>query len=458
MSRFGRVFVALTAVMLFAGATPASALTKVVTVYAKKLWKNTLISVHAGDVVTISATAKWRWTSDMPFVGADGDPTDDYNALDLFQPFDFFSQARLIAYIGSDPRQGHPNDGNFFPQQSGYISVGSGQTFIAPYTGKLWLGFNDGAVLSSNGDNKGSAKATVTVGGPGTTGPSITINAPARVYQKGDSVLAGYSCSSSEATVVTCAGPAANGAAIDTSVVGHHAFTVVATDSNGNTSSQTVGYVVTDNASAAIAPTGGTFEPTFVGQRSLVHIFTLVNPLSSGITVNGVSLGASYNGGFSLYGTTCGGTLMAHHSCLIKVQFKPTASGVDRSEIDVDASVPITAVPLWAYATQVSTAQSALTFGDQGTGTTSAPQTIVLTNAQVVPLTIATLGVTGDFAIDPSTTCRTGVKKQLAMGASCNIAVTFKPTDTGTRTGGLTVHGSATVSPYSVSLSGNGVP
>ena len=372
----GRLFAALTACAV-AGVTPASALTKVVTVYANKLWKNTAISVHAGDLVTISATARWRWTDDMAYVGPDGDPTDDYNAFDLFQPFDFFSQGRLIAYIGSDPTQGQLGAG-FFPQESGYISIGSGQTFTAPYNGRLWLGFNDGAATDSTGDNKGTAKATVTVRGPGTVGPSISINSPAGVYQQGDSVLAGYACTSPEATITTCAGPVSSGTAIDTSVVGHHAFTVVATDSNGNTSSQTVGYVVTDNASAAVAPTGGTFEPTFVGQRSLIHTFTLTNPLSSSITLNNIGLGSSYNGGFSLYGTNCGATLAAHRSCSIKVFFKPTVGGVDASEIDVDASVPVAAVPLWAYATQVMTAPSALTFPDQATGTTSAPQTIAL--------------------------------------------------------------------------------
>lgn len=73
------------------------------------------------------------------------------------------------------------------------------------------------------------------------------------------------------------------------------------------------------------------------------------------------------------------------------------------------------------------------------------------------PMSIEQIGVTGDFAIDASTTCPTG-RKQLAMGDSCNIAVKFSPTTSGPRTGNLTVHGSAPVSPYSVSLGGNGTP
>lgn len=458
MSRFGRLFRAVFAVALFSGVSPAMAVTKNVTVYAKKLWKSTALTVHAGDVVTISATGKWQWGDDEPLVGPDGDPSDDFNALDLFQPFDFFSQARLIAYVGKDPRQGHQGDSSFFPQESGYISVGSGQTFTAPYSGRLWLGFNDASVLGSSGDNKGKVKATITINGAGTTGPWIAINAPARVYQQGDAVNADYACSSSEGTVATCNGPVASGAAVDTSLVGHHAFTVVATDSNGNSSSQTVGYVVTDNASAAVTPTGGAFEPTFVGSKSLVHIFTLTNPLSSTIALNGWSISGDFYNEFEVYGSNCGATLAAHHSCLIKINFKATTAGVDRAELDVDASVPVTPVPLWGYATQAMTTPTALTFADQTEGTASAPQAVVLTNAQLVPMSIEQIGVTGDFAIDPSSTCKTGSKHQVAMGASCNIAVKFAPATTGVRTGSLTVHGSATVSPYSVSLSGNGTP
>jgi hypothetical protein len=456
MSRFGRLFGIATGVLVLSSISPAMAITKTITVYAHNLWKTSGITVHAGDVVTISATGKWRWTGDMPYVGPDGDPNDDYNALDLYQPFDFFSQARLLAYIGKDPRQGHLGDPGFFPQQSGYISVGSGHTFIAPYSGRLWLGFNDGSTLNSNDDNKGKVHVTITVGGPGTAGPSITINSPTRAYQVGDVVNADYSCSSGEAAIAACHAPVDNGTAIDTSKVGHHAFTVVALDSNGNSSSKTVGYVVNDTGQAAMTPTGGAFEPTYVGQKSLVHIFTLTNTSSSDITLNGLNIATGYNGGFNLYGSNCSGTLAAHHSCLIKVNFKPTVGGVDRSEIDIDASVAITPVPLWGYATQVNASPAALTFDNQDIATTSAPQIVVLKNAQFGPLTINSIAATGDFAVDPSTTCPSSPKHQLAMGASCNIAVTFTPTTAGARAGGLTVNGSATISPYTVALSGTG--
>src|ERR1700749_3095431 len=137
--------------------------TKVITIFAGNLWKNTAIAVHAGDAITVSATGRWSWAADESS-GPDGDPVDDFNAFDLFEPFDFFSQARLIAYIGADPKQGHWGDGSFFPQTSGYISVGSGQTFIAPYSGKLWLGMNDGAETEGVGHNTGAVHATVTVG------------------------------------------------------------------------------------------------------------------------------------------------------------------------------------------------------------------------------------------------------------------------------------------------------
>ena len=78
-----------------------------------------------------------------------------------------------------------------------------------------------------------------------TTPPTITITTPAEgaTYVLGQSVLADYGCTD-ESGVATCAGPVADGAAIDTSTLGAHAFTVDASDTEGNTGSATTHYTV----------------------------------------------------------------------------------------------------------------------------------------------------------------------------------------------------------------------
>lgn len=82
---------------------------------------------------------------------------------------EFFSGANkgeLIGFIGPDPYQGHFGDGSFFPQASGYLAIGSSASFIAPKSGKFWLGFNDDAVSIAVSDNFGFVTANVTVPEP----------------------------------------------------------------------------------------------------------------------------------------------------------------------------------------------------------------------------------------------------------------------------------------------------
>jgi Glycine rich protein len=77
--------------------------------------------------------------------------------------------------------------------------------------------------------------------------PSIEIVSPANgaAYTQGQAVTATYSCTPPEGTgVETCAGPVANGAAIDTATLGPHEFTVDAEDTDGAEASETVNYTV----------------------------------------------------------------------------------------------------------------------------------------------------------------------------------------------------------------------
>src|SRR5205085_6122328 len=108
----------------------------------------------------------------------------------------------------------------FFPQTSGYVSIGSGQTFLAPADGALWLGFNDDAVGAITGDNSGQVLANINVANADVTGPAISITVPNTVYALNQQVAAKYSCTDPDDLVATCTGPVANGANVDTSTGG----------------------------------------------------------------------------------------------------------------------------------------------------------------------------------------------------------------------------------------------
>ncbi|MBV9991840.1 MAG: choice-of-anchor D domain-containing protein [Alphaproteobacteria bacterium] len=436
----------LAAFALLALAAPAPAQT-VVPIKSKAAWKNTGIVVHAGDTVSIQATGKWRWSDGMAKVGPDGDPTDDYNAFDLYQPFDFFSQARLIAYIGDLPRQGHWGDSSFFPQESGYFSIGSGQVFVAPYSGKLWLGINDAAVTQSNDDNLGTVTATITLNDASATAPTVAIVAPGGVYAQNQSVAVHYSCGGATA-IASCVGPVADGGALDTSTAGHFAFDVVATDTHGDVTAQGSSYVVVDAGSAAVWPTGGAFETVAVGAKSTWHLFYLINPGDGAMDLGSIAT----QGDFAIQGTTCGASLGAHKTCRIAILSKPALEGTSRGELDIAGSLNVAPVPLWGYGTLVHAAPAALSFPETAQGNVSAPLTVRLTNGRGVAEPIREIVIGGDFARDASSTCVAGTR--LKPGGSCNIAVTFAPTGSGTRTGSLVVHGQSVEDPASISLSG----
>ena len=78
-------------------------------------------------------------------------------------------------------------------------------------------------------------------------------------------------------------------------------------------------------------------------------------------------------------------------------------------------------------------APPALFFDAQPLGTDSAPLTVTLTNAGLVPLEIIGVTASGDFS--PTHDC----PGSLAVEAACAIEVVFRPTEAGARTGVLTV-------------------
>ena len=94
---------------------------------------------------------------------------------------------------------------------------------------------------------------------------------------------------------------------------------------------------------------------------------------------------------------------------------------------------------------------SPLKFNSQQIGTSSAPLDMKLYNSGGAPLVISGVTVTGDYS--ESNSCGSNV----AVGASCTVSVTFKPTKAGKRKGTLSIKDNATVKPQTVILSGVGV-
>jgi hypothetical protein len=101
---------------------------------------------------------------------------------------------------------------------------------------------------------------------------------------------------------------------------------------------------------------------------------------------------------------------------------------------------------------------SSLSFANQTTGTTSAQQTLTVTNSGAPPFVIS--GVTidgaapGDFVVSPDS-CSRGAK--VAGGGNCKLEVAFSPSDSGSRSATLHIAAEPPGSPIDVALSGTGV-
>jgi len=100
----------------------------------------------------------------------------------------------------------------------------------------------------------------------------------------------------------------------------------------------------------------------------------------------------------------------------------------------------------------VSLSPSSLTFNGQVLGTTSAAQTIALTNTGNSPLAVSSITPAGNYA----ETDNCIASSPLAPSASCTIAVTFTPLGLGTLPGTLTITDNAPGGKQVVNLLGTG--
>ncbi|MDH6115224.1 parallel beta-helix repeat protein [Kitasatospora sp. MAP12-15] len=98
--------------------------------------------------------------------------------------------------------------------------------------------------------------------------------------------------------------------------------------------------------------------------------------------------------------------------------------------------------------TGVTASPSALNFGSAATGSTSAAQSVTVSNPTGSAAAVSAISTSGDFA--QTNTCGTSI----AAGASCTVGVTFTPTATGARSGSLTVNAGGVTN--TVALAGTG--
>ncbi len=102
----------------------------------------------------------------------------------------------------------------------------------------------------------------------------------------------------------------------------------------------------------------------------------------------------------------------------------------------------------------VTLTPTSLKWGNVVLGATGATKPVTVKNTGTATLSISGIAVSGDFALATSTK---PCGSTLAVGKTCQIKVTFTPTQVGARSGNVTITDNASDSPQTVALSGTGV-
>jgi hypothetical protein len=253
----------------------------------------------------------------------------------------------------------------------------------------------------------------------------------------------------------------------DPKAIGARTASLAVTD-DASGSPQSISLTGTGTPAAPVvglSPTSLTFSGQLVGTTSAAQSITLTNIGNAALTITSIAMAGANSGDFAETNTCPTGpaTLAAGSDCAISVTFMPTATGSRNASVTITDNAANS--PQSVLLTGTGTAPivslggtTSLNFGNEPVGSTSAAQTITLSNTGTGPLTILSIAVTGansgDFA--ETNTCPAS-NSTLAAGANCTISVTFKPTSTGSRTGSVSIADNAAGSPQSVSLSGTGV-
>ncbi|HEY0264728.1 MAG TPA: choice-of-anchor D domain-containing protein [Granulicella sp.] len=197
-----------------------------------------------------------------------------------------------------------------------------------------------------------------------------------------------------------------------------------------------------------LTPASQDFGSSTVGTAGASKIFTLSNTGTDAASITDISAGGDFS-----TSNACGSSLDAGANCTINVFFTPNSAGTRTGTLTVTTATGSFTSSLTGTGVAVAPpvpptlSPTSLTFAATAIGSTTAAQTITVTNSSTVAVTVSSTATTGDYS--QKNNCST-----LAAGQTCTVSVSFTPTATGSRTGTLTVTTSAGV--LTASLTGTG--
>jgi hypothetical protein len=212
-------------------------------------------------------------------------------------------------------------------------------------------------------------------------------------------------------------------------------------------------------APLTFAPATLSFAAQAVGTTSPAKALTVKNASAAAVTLTAIAA----SGDFSATGSgakPCKANLKlaAGATCGLSVAFSPAlgASGAISGGVSITDNAPIGEQIIDSKGTAalpLTFAPTTLTFAAQTVATSSAAQTVTVTNNLTTSLS-PTISGSGDYTAAPGggTPCTS----TLAAKAQCTVTVTFTPSAVGTRTAAVTVTDSATPALQTISVTGTG--
>lgn len=205
----------------------------------------------------------------------------------------------------------------------------------------------------------------------------------------------------------------------------------------------------------SLTPTSLVFGSQTINVTSAAKTVTVTNSGNATLTFNNIAASGEF-----AQSNNCGASLGTGLSCTINVTFTPTTVASKTGSITITNNatgsphaIALTGSGVGAAAPVVGPLPASLSFGNVQINTTSAAQTVTVSNTGNAALALSTIVVSGDFAKSGGTCANGGA---VPAAANCTILVTFKPTVAGARSGSLTITDNAGGSPRSIALTGTG--
>ncbi len=309
-------------------------------------------------------------------------------------------------------------------------------------TPNFYLTANPGSLSVTQGQN-GSSTITVNP----TNGFSGSVNLAASGLPNGVTASFNPNPTTTTSTVTFAVGASA---AVGTS-------TVTITGTSGSlTSTTTISLTVTSATAPDFSLTANPTSVTVVQGTSSASTITVVpvNGFTGSVTLSNSSLPSGVTASFSPNPTTSTSTLtFTASSSATTGTSTVTVTGVSGS---LTHSVNVSLTVSQPTGGVLTVTPTSLTWTKTQVGLTGAAKTVTVKNIGGTAVTFSSITVSGDYAlvaVAPKLACGSS----LAAGKSCQVKVSFTPTQGGTRTGTLTFTDNAPNSPQVVGLTGTGV-